>query len=90
MVPGVNKVSLFISLFAISEARLRKWKIVKFIYSILCFTLTWLNIGQIVTFCPGSAENATFIKVALGVCFALKFVERRFTSFHIFINNYLM
>ena len=23
-------------------------------------------------------------KVALGVCFALKFVERRFTSFHIF------
>ena len=25
---------------------------------------------------------------ALGVCFALKFVERRFTSFHIF--NYLM
>ena len=27
-------------------------------------------------------------KVALGVCFALKFVERRFTSFHIF--NYLM
>ena len=28
------------------------------------------------------------IKVALGVCFALKFVERRFTSFHIF--NYLM
>ena len=27
------------------------------------------------------------IKVALGVCFALKFVERRFTSFHIF--NYL-
>ena len=25
-------------------------------------------------------------KVALGVCFALKFVERRFTSFHIFNN----
>ena len=28
------------------------------------------------------------LKVALGVCFALKFVERRLTSFHIF--NYLM
>ena len=26
-----------------------------------------------------------YLKVALGVCFALKFVERRLTSFHIFV-----
>ena len=32
--------------------------------------------------------NIAYTKVALGVCFALKFVERRFTIFHIF--NYLM
>ena len=30
----------------------------------------------------------TWNRVALGVCVALKFVERKFTSFHIF--NYLM
>ena len=33
-------------------------------------------------------QNIGIIKVALGVCFALKFMERRFTSFS--INNYLM
>ena len=35
-----------------------------------------------------SSDSNIPLKVALGVCFALKFVERRFTSFHVF--NYLM
>ena len=48
----------------------------------------WSLLNQLTKVMGFSVDSRILFKVTLGICFALKFVERRFTSFHIF--NYLM
>ena len=69
----VSKCKLFLSNAAILDELFYK-----FIYLLSEWKLTGVNHIEF---------NNCFLKVALGVCFALKFMERRLTSFHIF--NYL-